>query len=43
MAVFKKYKHFRNAKACKKGAIVGLVALGALLVIFAILLILVVI
>lgn len=43
MAVFKKYKHFRNAKACKKGAIVGFVALGALLVIFAILLILVVI
>ena len=43
MAVFKKFKHFRNAKACKKGAIVGFVALGLLLVLFAILLILVVI
>lgn len=43
MAVFKKYKHVRNANACKKGAIAGFVTLGVIALLFAILLILVVI
>jgi oligopeptide transport system ATP-binding protein len=43
MFLFKKYKHFRNAKACKKGTLLGFGALGLLVVLFAILLILVVI
>ena len=33
-AVFKKYKHIRNYKACKKGAIAGLITAGSILAIF---------
>lgn len=40
MAVFKKYKHFRNANACKKGAIIGFAILGVILAIFALFLVL---
>lgn len=35
-AIFKKYKHIRNYKACKKGAIAGLLTLGSILAIFGI-------
>ncbi len=35
-AIFKKYKHIRNYKACKKGAIAGLITLGSILAIFGI-------
>ena len=41
--VFKKKKHYRNARACMSGAIAGIVTFGAILLIFAICLILVVI
>lgn len=36
--IFKRYKHFRNYKACKKGALIGLGVIGAILLLFAILL-----
>jgi oligopeptide transport system ATP-binding protein len=35
-AIFKKHKHIRNYKACKKGAIAGLITLGSILAIFGI-------
>ena len=38
--IFKKKKHYRNFKACRKGAIAGLVFYGVILVLFAIFLIL---
>ena len=41
--VFKNHKHYRNYKACRKGAIAGFVFIGVILVIFALLLILAVI
>ena len=34
--IFKKFKHFRNAKACFKGAWIGLGALGAIIALFCI-------
>ena len=37
---FKKYHHFRNYKMCRKGTIAGFVVLGALVVLFGILLLL---
>ena len=43
MFLFKKFKHFRNAKACKSGVIAGFSTLGVILAVFAILLIMVVI
>ncbi len=43
MAVFNHFHHFRNAKACKKGAIAGLIFLAAILVIFLLLIVLAVI
>ena len=43
MLVFKHFNHKRNAKACKKGAIVGLITIATILVLFAIFLILVVV
>ena len=42
-AIFKKKKHYRNFKACRKGAIAGLVFYGVILVLFAIFLILAII
>ena len=39
-AIFKKKRHIRNFKACKKGAIVGLVMWGVVLALFALFLIL---
>ena len=33
-AIFKKYRHIRNYKACKKGAVAGLITLGSILAIF---------
>ena len=41
--VFKHFKHMRNAKACRKGTIIGFSVLGAIVAIFLILLALVVI
>ncbi|MBQ9119172.1 MAG: ABC transporter ATP-binding protein [Lachnospiraceae bacterium] len=41
--LFKKYKHMRNSRACKKGTIAGFITWAAILLIFALLLILVVI
>lgn len=35
-AIFKKHKHIRNYKACKKGAIAGLITLGSIIAIFGI-------
>lgn len=32
--IFKKFRHFRNYKACRKGALIGLSVLGAILLIF---------
>ena len=32
--IFKKFKHIRNFKACKKGAIAGFITLGAFLALF---------
>ncbi len=37
-AIFKKKRYYRNYKACKKGAIAGLITLGALIVLFGLLL-----
>ncbi len=42
MLIFNKFNHKRNARACKKGAIYGLVTIGVILAIFAILLAMVV-
>ena len=36
--IFRKYKHFRNWKACKKGALIGLGLIGAIVALFGILL-----
>ena len=33
-AIFKKFRHIRNYKACKKGAIVGLITRGAIVALF---------
>ena len=33
-AIFKKHRHIRNYKACKKGAIAGLITLGSIIAIF---------
>ncbi|MBR6809307.1 MAG: ATP-binding cassette domain-containing protein [Clostridia bacterium] len=41
--IFKKKKHYRNYKACRKGAIAGLIFFGAIIVLFAIFLILAII
>ena len=41
--VFKGHKHYRNYKACLKGAIAGFIFIGVILVIFALLLILAVV
>ena len=38
--VFKKFHHFRNAKACFKGAIYGLVTIGVIIAFFALMLLL---
>ena len=38
--VFKKFHHFRNAKACFKGAICGLVTIGVIIAFFALMLLL---
>ena len=38
--VFKKFKHFRNYKACLKGAIAGIITFAAVIAIFALLLVL---
>lgn len=43
MAVFNHFHHFRNAKACRKGAVVGLIFLAAIVVIFLLLIVLAVI
>ena len=37
--IFKHYKHFKNAKACMRGAIAGFATLGAILAIFLLLII----
>ena len=36
--VFKKFKHFKNAKSCFKGALVGIITLAAIVGLFALLL-----
>lgn len=41
--LFKHFHHFRNYKACKKGAVMGFIALAIILAIFALLLVLAVI
>ena len=41
--VFRKFYHIRNYKACKKGAIAGLITIGAVILFFALMLILAVI
>ena len=38
--IFKKFKHIRNWKACKKGAIIGFSIIGAVILLFCILLVL---
>lgn len=42
MALFNHFNHKRNANACKKGAVYGLITLGVIVVIFAVLLVMVV-
>lgn len=37
--IFKKFKHIRNYKACKKGALIGLGLIGSILLLFGILLV----
>ncbi len=37
--IFKSKRHYRNYKACKKGAIAGLITIGAILVLFCLLLV----
>ena len=39
-AVFKKFKHFRNYKACKKGALIGLGVIAAVILFFLLMLLL---
>ena len=41
--LFKKYKHFKNYKACKKGAIAGFATLGAIALLFGLFIILAII
>ena len=36
--IFKHFKHYRNYKACKKGALIGLACFGAIVALFGILL-----
>ena len=43
MAVFQHFHHFRNAKACRRGAVAGIVFLAAIILIFLLLLVLTVI
>ena len=43
MAVFNHFHHFRNARACKKGAVAGLLFLAAILLLFLLLIVLAVI
>ena len=43
MAVFNHFHHYRNGKACKKGAIAGLIFLAVILVIFLLLIVLAVV
>ena len=43
MAVFNHFHHYRNAKACKKGAIAGLIFLAVIVVIFLLLILLAVV
>ena len=38
--IFKKFKHYRNYKACLKGAIAGIITFAAVIAIFALLLVL---
>ena len=38
--VWKKFKHFRNYKSCLKGAIIGFAAIGAVIALFALMLVL---
>jgi len=38
--IFRKFKHFRNWKACKKGALIGFGVLGAIVLLFLLLLLL---
>ena len=38
-AVFKKFKHFRNYKACLKGAVVGLITIAAIIAFFGLMLV----
>ena len=38
--VFRKFNHIRNYKACKKGAIIGLITICAVILFFALMLIL---
>lgn len=42
-AVFKKFNHIRNYKACKKGALIGLATIGVVILFFVLMLILAVI
>jgi hypothetical protein len=42
MLVFNRFNHKRNAKACKKGAIAGLITVGVILLLFLIMLMMVV-
>jgi len=42
MLVFKHFNHKRNAKACKKGAVAGLITIGVILLLFLIMLMMVV-
>lgn len=39
--IFKKFKHIRNFKACRKGAVIGFITLGVILAIFLVLLLMV--
>ena len=36
--VFRRFNHIRNYKACKKGALIGLATLGAIILFFALML-----
>ena len=43
MAVFNHFHHTRNARACKSGAVAGLIFLGAIMLIFLLLIVLAVV
>ena len=43
MAVFNHFHHYRNAKACKGGAIAGLIFLAVILALFLLLIVLAVV